>query len=103
MRLHDPAQTPPASPQTGTAVTASDDLADRATGRALALSLQPGLDPLLAVADLLDVTASDPRALDAAAARFRACLRDTPDSQWARLALDLCEEALAVGAGAVPA
>ena len=84
-------------------MTAPDDLADRVTGRALALSLSPGLDPLVAVAVLADLAAGQSAALDAAAARFRACLRDTPDSQWARLALDLCEEALTLGFGAVTA
>ena len=84
-------------------MTALEDLADRVTGRALALSLSPGLDPLVAVAHLSDMAAGNGLALDAAAARFRACLRDTPDSQWARIALDLCEEALSAEFGAIAA
>ncbi len=70
------------------------DTADRCTGRALGLALAPGLAPAAAVADLVDLAGADPTALEIAAARFRACLRDTPSSEWARTALDLCEEAL---------
>ncbi len=71
------------------------DAADRCTGRALALALSPGLAPFAAVGDLVALAQGDPVPLEIAAARFRACLRDTPDSEWARLALDLCQEALA--------
>lgn len=69
-------------------------LADSCTGRALALSLTPGLDPVLAVAELVDLAMSEPGALEIAGARFRACLRDSPRSECLRLALDLVEEAL---------
>jgi hypothetical protein len=64
--------------------------------------MTPGIHPTLAVAELVALVGSDVTALETAGMRFRACLRDTPDSAWARLALDLCQEAQ-LYLGSVPA
>jgi hypothetical protein len=71
-------------------------LADQLTGRAFSLALAPGVDPVVAVAELVALAAGDRDAVELACSRFRTYLLDFPDSATARMAMDLLDEVLAL-------
>jgi hypothetical protein len=71
-------------------------LADLLTGRAFSLALAPGLDPIVAVAELLTLAEGDREAVELARARFRTYLLDFPGSATATMAADLLDEVLSV-------